>query len=117
MTLCRHSIFPEEQLPDAKELVTKGRDLAGSVMVGSSAFLSSNNVSCESEYKWHCANRSEVMAHSQIGYRAPDKTKRAYKEIWEASGDKGARVDRYGICLDWSMGFLPLRTRKAHRPV
>lgn len=32
-------------------------------------------------------------------------------EIWEALDKAGHRVDRYGICLDWSMGY-PRHRRK-----
>ena len=46
-----------------------------------------------------------VMQHAQIGYRDKAKSRRAYAEIWEALDKQGLRVDRYGICLDWSMGY------------
>ena len=96
----RHEIFPESHLPDARELLAEGSALARSVNVGDCPFLSEKKVASESEYEWRTANRSEVMVHSQIGYRDPAKTRRAYREIWEKAGEQGARVDRYGICLD-----------------
>ena len=45
------------------------------------------------------------MQHAQIGFRDPAKTMRAYGEIYEACRKRGVSVDRYGICLDWSMGY------------
>ena len=114
-SLQRQDILPEQVLPDAEELLSFGVELAGSIQIGSSAFLSQKAVASETEYKWACANQSEVMVHSQIGYRDPDKTKRAYREIWEKAGEKNARVDRYGICLDWSMGFKSEDRKKAQK--
>lgn len=45
------------------------------------------------------------MSHAQIGWRDPAKSIRAYREIWEACDQGGHRVDRYGLCLDWSMAL------------
>ena len=103
--LDRRTVFPELELPDSKMVLARGRDLASTVKVGTSSFLDEMNVSDEAEYKRICAAKSEIMVHSQIGYRDPEKTKRAYREIWQRAGERHARVDRYGICLDWSMGF------------
>ena len=41
-----------------------------------------------------------LMFHAQIGYRDPEQSRRAWAEIYE-----GCAPDRYGICLDWSMGY------------
>jgi methylmalonyl-CoA mutase cobalamin-binding domain/chain len=46
-----------------------------------------------------------VMYHAQFGFRSAEKSRRAYAEIHEGIGRAGYRVDRYGICLDWSMGY------------
>ena len=62
-----------------------------------------------------CAGRGEIMVHSQIGYRDFAKSCLAYQQIWQDSVDKGARVDRYGICLDWSMGFCKADRDKAQQ--
>lgn len=45
------------------------------------------------------------MSHAQIGWRDPTKSIRAYRQIWEACNKAGHRVDRYGLCLDWSMAL------------
>jgi methylmalonyl-CoA mutase cobalamin-binding subunit len=113
--LSRSAIFPDPYLPDVGELLSKGNELAATVKIGQSPFLSKNSVECEAEYKWNCANKSDVMIHSQIGYRDPEKTKRAYRQIWEEAGSRGSRVDRYGICLDWSMGFKSADRKKAQK--
>src|SRR5690606_15985137 len=66
---------------------------------------------CEAEYKRRCMRERRVTMHAQIGYRDPAKSRRAWAEIWEALDRLGHRVDRYGICLDWSMGY-PMASRK-----
>ena len=101
----RRVLFSEPELPNAETVLACGRALASSVSVGTSSFLDDRKVPCEAAYKNICDANAEVMIHSQIGYRDPEKTKRAYHEIWHRAGERNARVDRYGICLDWSMGF------------
>jgi methylmalonyl-CoA mutase cobalamin-binding subunit len=56
-----------------------------------------------------------IMRHAQIGYRDPEKSRRAYAEIHERAAAAGARVDRYGLCLDWSMGYPRGRRGEALR--
>jgi methylmalonyl-CoA mutase cobalamin-binding subunit len=111
----RRIVFPEVELPDAKSILARGRALASSVKVGTSSFLVDRNVSCEAEYKRLCDANSDIMIHSQIGYRDPEKTERAYHEIWQRAGERNARVDRYGICLDWSMGFRRADRKNAQK--
>jgi len=103
--LHRRAILAGEPLPDVAAILARGRDLASSVTVGPSAFLDHAGTACEAAFKRREGEAGRIMVHSQIGYRDPGKTRRAWREIWEAAGERGARVDRYGICLDWSMGF------------
>jgi methylmalonyl-CoA mutase cobalamin-binding domain/chain len=111
-TLDRRQIFPEATLPDAAALVAEGRAMASSVGVGPSAFLQTFGEVSEIAYKRRCTAQGRVMMHAQIGFRDPAKSQRAYAEIWEALDKAGYRVDRYGICLDWSMGY-PRSRRKS----
>lgn len=110
----RNQILPEKRLPDANELMAEGRELAQSVHVKPNPFLESHHVACESEYKRAMMKQGTVMFHSQIGYRQLAKSQRAYTEIYERLNAVGYRIDRYGICLDWNMGY-PSRER-ATRP-
>lgn len=114
LTLDRREIFPEASLPDAAELVAEGRAMAGTVKVGPSAFLKHYGVESEIAYKRRSTQEGRVMMHAQIGFRDPAKSRRAYAEIWEALDKAGHRVDRYGICLDWSMGYP--RAKRASMP-
>ena len=68
-------------------------------------------VGSETEYKLQRMADRAVMQHAQIGYRDCEKSRRAYGSIWEECGRKGVRIDRYGLCLDWSMA-LPRATRE-----
>jgi methylmalonyl-CoA mutase cobalamin-binding subunit len=103
--LTRKQILPERSLPDAAALLDEGRAMATRVSVGSSPFLSHYQVSCEADYKRKAMADGRIMMHAQIGFRDPAKSRQAYHEIWESLNKAGYRVDRYGICLDWSMGY------------
>ena len=105
MALFRPEIFPEEHLPDAEELLAQGRGSASDYPVGSSPFLKSHNVDCEAAFKRKCAQSARLMHHAQMGYRDFDKSCRAYAEIYDACLAQDVSVDRYGLCLDWSMGY------------
>jgi methylmalonyl-CoA mutase cobalamin-binding subunit len=109
--LQRSQVFPEKVLPDAQALIAEARETARTVTVQPSPFLSTYQVGCEIDYKRRCTADQRVMMHAQIGFRDLDKSRRAWAEIWEALDKAGHRVDRYGICLDWSMGY-PAARRK-----
>lgn len=108
--LTRSQVFPEAELPDAASLVAEGRKVAETVKVGRSPFLEHYGVASEIDYKRRCVEEGRVMMHAQIGFRDTGKSQRAWGEIWETLDKSGYRVDRYGICLDWSMGYP-----RAHR--
>ncbi len=112
--LNRTHILPEPELPDAAQLLAQGRRLARTVTVGPCPFLTDHHVRSESAYKRQRAAAGHIMLHAQIGYRSLAKTRRAYAEIHRRVAAAGYRVDRYGICLDWSMGYPA--AERAHRP-
>lgn len=103
--LNRNDIFPEEELPDCNDLIAIGRKEAKKTAVGHSLFLSHYNVASEYDYKIRQSENGHVMMHGQIGYRSLERSKQAYEEIYEKIDQAGYRVDRFGICLDWSMGY------------
>jgi methylmalonyl-CoA mutase cobalamin-binding subunit len=104
-SLTRAQILPETDLPDAAAAVAAGRARAREVRVGPCAFLSEYGVESESAWKRRCMAAGEVMLHAQIGWRDPGKTREAWAGIHRATAAAGRPVDRYGICLDWSMGY------------
>lgn len=103
--LSRKDIFPEEHLPDVDELISQGRQLANTVTVGNCPFLKHYKVTSEKQYKEQQINDGRIMLHGQIGFRNPLKSQDAYAKIYQQIDTAGYRVDRYGICLDWSMGY------------
>jgi methylmalonyl-CoA mutase cobalamin-binding subunit len=103
--LDRAAILPEAELPSAAELIAEGRKAVHTHTIGHSAFHEHYGVESEAEYKRRRMADGHVMLHAQIGFRDPDKSRRAFAEIYEAVDKAGYRVDRYGICLDWSMGY------------
>ena len=112
--LDRGQILPEPELPEAAELLAEGRRMAQTVTVGTCPFLETYGVRSESEYKRQRMAEGQVMLHAQVGYRSLAKTRGAYAEIYERVAAAGYRVDRYGICLDWSMGYPA--SRRADMP-
>lgn len=105
--LARAVLLPEPELPDAVDLMAEGRKLARTIGVGPSPFLAANDAACEIAYKERRAAEGTVMMHAQVGYRDLEKSRRAYGEIHQRITAAGYRLDRYGICLDWSMGYAP----------
>jgi len=103
--LDRFQILPEPDLPRASDLIAEGRRLANDHAVQPCPFLRQYKVRSEAEYKRRRMAEGAIMLHAQIGYRSSQKSRRAYAEIHDRLARAGYRVDRYGICLDWSMGY------------
>lgn len=101
----RSAVIPEAELTPGAELVAAGRALAKTWTVGPSAFLAEVGEASEAAYKRRQMAEGRIMRHAQIGYRDSEKSRRAYAEVHDRLAKSGARVDRYGLCLDWSMGY------------
>lgn len=91
--------------PKGADLLNEGRALSRDWGLGPSAFLTHYAVASEQDYKRAAMAEGRVMAHAQIGWRDPQTSIRAYRAIWETCDKAGHRVDRYGLCLDWSMAL------------
>ncbi len=105
LSLDRNHVLPETDLPDMNELLGEGKQLSQNVNLGSCPFLTTYDVQSESEYKRLRSSEGTIMLHGQIGYRSFTKSKLAYSKIYDQIEAAGYRIDRYGICLDWSMGY------------
>jgi len=90
---------------DAAACLDAGRRLARAVGVGRCPFLDHYGVACEADFKRRAMTEGRITLHAQIGFRDPDKSRRAWAEIYNALDRAGHAVHRYGICLDWSMGY------------
>ncbi len=111
----RRAVIPESELTPAEDLLGAGRALAETWRVGPSEFLKAVGEPSEAAYKRAQAAAGRIMRHAQIGYRDPAKNRRAYGEIYGRCESAGARIDRYGLCLDWSMGYPRARREEGVR--
>ncbi|MEM7221537.1 MAG: hypothetical protein AAF495_01070 [Pseudomonadota bacterium] len=109
--IARARILPKAELPASQDLLARGAALARDWSVGPSAFLDEVGEPSEAAYKRRQAAAGQIMQHAQIGYRDPAKSRAAYRDIYAQCDAAGCRVDRYGLCLDWSMGW-PRAQRK-----
>jgi methylmalonyl-CoA mutase cobalamin-binding subunit len=91
----------------AAELVARGRNEALTCRVGRNRFLDAAGVACESEAKRRAIAERRIMQHAHIGYRSLDRTVEAMAEAHARAAGHGATIDRFGITLDWSMGYPP----------
>ena len=103
--IARTAILPEATLPATAPLLARGAALARDWRLGPSAFLDEVGEPSEAAYKRRQAAAGKVMQHAQIGYRDISKSYEAYSRIFEDCMKSGVHVDRYGLCLDWSMGW------------
>ncbi len=109
------AFFPEPDLPHGRDLLAEGRSLARDWRLGPSEFLRQAGVGSEYAFKRAGMAAGRLMQHAQIGYRDTAKSLRAYAGIWESCARQGVTVDRYGLCLDWSMAVPRDQRKRAQR--
>ena len=107
MDFDRDSLFPEEDLPDASELLQQSRRRAPDVQLGSCAFLEEHGVESEVDYKRRRVSEGKIMFQAQIGYRDVEKTARGCAEIYQTLQQAGYSLDRFGFIFDDNMGYPP----------
>ncbi|MFK7763365.1 MAG: cobalamin-dependent protein [Roseobacter sp.] len=105
-------MIPQQPLidPDLRpsaDLIAEGRAMAAEWTIGSSLFLRSHGVTSEAAYKIQAAAQGRIMQHAHIGFRSMDRTVAAMAELYEATQAQDVQIDRFGITLDWSMGYPP----------
>lgn len=96
--LHRSDIFPERTLPEGAAMIAEGRRLAKDWRLVPGAYLKDRAAAAEADVKRALAAEGRVALHAQIGFRSLDRSRQAWAEIAEQT-----QVDRYGVCLDWSM--------------
>ncbi|MGI9373085.1 MAG: cobalamin-dependent protein [Hyphomicrobiales bacterium] len=105
MSFDRATLFPEGELPAHKMLLDEGSALARNWQVQPGAFLRATGFACEADYKRAKASEAKVMSHAHMGFRDTRKSLDALGHIYTECEKRGARIDRFGITLDWSMGM------------
>ncbi len=96
--------FNEKELPDMKHLLSEGEKIAKTVTIGESLFMKTYGVRSEAEYKRKMMQTGHVMKHTHIGWNSVSATAEGFQKIYEALKESGSYVDRFGVCLDGSMG-------------
>ncbi len=96
-------------------LLAEGRRMARNWQLGRSLFLETEGVASEAEYKRRAMRDARMMQHAHIGFRSIDRTVEAMGELHARAADKGVRIDRFGVTLDWTMGYPQDRRAAAAR--
>jgi hypothetical protein len=105
------TLVPPNLRPGA-DLLAEGRALAKDWHLGRSAFMLATGFVSEVAYKASITTR--IMQHAHIGFRSVDRTLEALRQVHGTCADRGVTVDRFGITLDWSMGYpLSMRAKAA----
>ncbi|MBO6521605.1 MAG: cobalamin-dependent protein [Rhodospirillales bacterium] len=105
--LSRERVLPDAAPPTGSDLIERGRKRAASFDIPQSRFQRERDVKCEAAFKIAMAAAGRPMFHAQAGWRDPEVTAANMAEISARVREAGGHVDRYGICLDWSMGYPP----------
>lgn len=100
----RSALLGQGDLPRGADLLAEGRAAAEEWQVKPAAFQREFQVASEAEYKRRMMGEARIMQHAHLGYRSLETTVDALRGILKTCADKGVRVDRFGMCLDWSMG-------------
>ena len=104
--------FDEKNLPDLKTLLSNANKIAQKTVIGESLFMKTHHVRSEAEYKrkMMSQNHGHIMKHSHIGWNSLSFTMEGFHKIYDELLISGSYVDRFGVCLDGTMG-LPEKYR------
>lgn len=105
----------DPRLPPGADLLQAGRAMARDWTVGPCPFLTEHGLASETEWKRRVTASGRIMQHAHIGFRNVDRTIAAIAEVHEQCSRAGITVDRFGITLDWSMGYPGHMRAKATR--
>jgi methylmalonyl-CoA mutase cobalamin-binding subunit len=115
MTVEAMPALTDPRLAPGTELLNAGRVMKRDWRLGPCLFLSEKGVSSEAEWKRKCAGQGRVMQHAHIGFRDVNRTIEAIRTVHATCAQSGVTVDRFGITLDWSMGYPEAMRAKASR--
>ena len=92
-------------LAPGEELLAEGRAMARTWRLGRSAFMAAHGVTSEAEFKRRAMAEGRMMQHAHIGFRSIERTAAAMGDLHGRAGEAGATIDRFGVTLDWTMGY------------
>ncbi|MFX0540601.1 cobalamin-dependent protein [Roseovarius sp. S4756] len=92
-------------LTPGRALLAEGRAMARYWQLGRSAFMEVEGVASEADYKRRAMQDGRMMQHAHIGFRSIDRTVDAMGELHRRAAAQGVRIDRFGVTLDWTMGY------------
>lgn len=115
MTADTSPAFTDPRLTPGASLLASGRAMARDWRLGTCLFLTETGMPSEAAWKRKAASERRIMQHAHIGFRDVNRTIEAIREVHEQAGKAGVMVDRFGITLDWSMGYPESMRAKASR--
>ena len=105
----------DPRLAQGADLVAAGRAMARDWRLGDCAFLRETGAASEAAWKRKAAADRRIMQHAHIGFRNVGRTIEAIREVHGRCAENGVTVDRFGITLDWSMGYPEAMRANASR--
>lgn len=102
-------MIPKE-FPNGKKILNEGKEIGKKIKIGKTKFMIENSVASEREYKEKMIKEKKIMFHAQTGLENLDKAIECMEYLYAELNKRGARLDRFGVCLDRRMG-LPYEMR------
>lgn len=96
--------FNEKELPDMKTILAEAQARAAKIQIPETLFMKHYGVRSEAEHKRNMMAQHRPMTHAHIGWNDVASTARAFHKIYDALSAVGYQLDRFGVCLDGSMG-------------
>ncbi|WP_138934448.1 cobalamin-dependent protein [Roseovarius arcticus] len=109
------AVLTDPAMAPGHVLLAEGRRMAQDWRLGRSLFLETEGVASEAEYKRRAMRDARMMQHAHIGFRSIDRTVEAMGELHARAEEKGVGIDRFGVTLDWTMGYPQDRREGAAR--
>jgi methylmalonyl-CoA mutase cobalamin-binding domain/chain len=106
------TLLPRD-LPDGRELLARGHDLAAGVRMGVSLLCEQHGVRTELAYKRRMTEQGRLMTTLNIGLQTWADTARALRQIHDEAERRGFRIDRYQMQVDRRMGVPPAARARA----
>lgn len=99
-----------KEFPNGKKILNEGKEIGKKIKIEKTKFMIENNISSEREYKEKMIKEKKIMFHAQTGLDNSEKATECMEYLYTELNKRGARLDRFGICLDRRMG-LPYEMR------